>query len=64
VGFGSHALDTTEDVLGLTPVRPSPVRRRRGPSARRWIPGLAIRKEHEADSASVGTEAGRACLRV
>jgi hypothetical protein len=25
---------------------------------------LTIRKEREADSASVGTEAGRACLRV
>jgi hypothetical protein len=35
-----------------------------GPSARRSNRSHAIRKEHVTDSASVGTEAGRACLRV
>jgi hypothetical protein len=47
VGFGSQVLDTTEDVLGLSPALPSPARRREvlrleGESQLRH---LAIRKD-------------------
>jgi len=38
VGFGSQVLETTEGVLGLMSVLPSPARRCRGPSAHRSIP--------------------------
>jgi hypothetical protein len=68
VGFGSQALDTTEDVLGLSPVLPSRARRREV---------LRLEGESEshvrvsrkgaqcgADSGSVGTEVDRACLGV
>lgn len=56
--------NTTEGVLGLSPGWPSPAQSKRGPQARRSIPGLTIREERDPDSASGGTETGRACLRV
>jgi hypothetical protein len=60
VGFGSQALDTTEDVLGLSPVLPSRARRRE-----------VLRLEGESEShvaslareRSVGRTAGRSAQR-
>ena len=62
--LGSQLFDTTEGALGLLPVLPSPVGRSKVLGSEVNL-SHALREEPvTGDSASVGTEAGRACLRV
>ena len=62
--LGSCFFGTTEGALGLSPVLPLPAGRSEVLGSEVNLPHALREEGVTGDSASVGTEAGRACLRV